>query len=353
MKRISLAFLAFALVASTESLLMADTIEILNVSYDPTRELFQEFNQVFAKHWKEKTGQTVIIRQSHGGSGSQARAVIDGLQADVVTLALALDVDILAEKGLLSSDWQSRLPHNSAPYTSTLALLVRAGNPKNIKSWEDLARPDVKVITPNPKTSGVARWNYLVLWGYVLRRELGEDYLQKIKSAEYSVQVAKAQQRARQFVTAVYRNVPVLDRAARGATNTFVQRGIGDVLINWENEILLSKNELDSSKVEIVVPETSILAETVVAVVDQVVDRRGTRTVAEAYLKYLYSKEGQEIVAKNYYRPASAEVADKYKDLFPQIELFTINQLFGSWSEANRLHFVDGGEFDNIYTAHD
>ena len=327
------------------------TIELLNVSYDPTRELYREFNEAFAKHWKAQTGDTVVIRQSHGGSGSQARAVIDGLQADVVTLALAHDIDAIAEHaGLLPKDWQGRLPHNSAPYTSTLALLVRKGNPKNIKSWEDLIRSDIQVITPNPKTSGVARWNYLAVWGYVLQRELGPEYVKKLKNEEFAEEVAAAQAKARDFITRVYKNVPVLDRAARGATNTFIQRRIGDVLINWENEILLTKNELDAAGVEIVIPEISILAETVVAVVDKNVDRKGTRQVAQAYLEYLYSPEGQEIAGKNYYRPISKEAKEKYKDQFPKIDLFTIGDVFGGWAEANRVHFADGGEFDRIYT---
>lgn len=328
----------------------AKRIELLNVSYDPTRELYREFNEAFAKHWKARTGDTVVIRQSHGGSGSQARAVIDGLEADVVTLALAQDIDAIAEHGgLLPKEWQGRLPNNSAPYTSTLALLVRKGNPKNIKSWEDLIRSDVQVITPNPKTSGVARWNYLAIWGYVLRRELGPDYVKKLSDPAFSDEVSAAQNTARNFVTQVYKNVPVLDRAARGATNTFVQRKIGDVLINWENEILLSKNELDTAGVEIVVPEVSILAETVVAVVDKIADRKKTREVAQAYLEYLYSPEGQDIAGKHYYRPTSEEARAKFKDQFPKIELFTIGDVFGGWAEANRVHFADGGEFDRIY----
>lgn len=347
------AILSATLIAITFTVLTlnawAETVEILNVSYDPTRELYQKFNQAFANHWQQKTGQKVVIRQSHGGSGSQARAVIDGLAADVVTLALALDIDVLAERGLLAANWQERLPDNSAPYSSTLALLVRKDNPKKIKSWQDLSRPDVQVITPNPKTSGVARWNYLALWGYALRRELGVDYVTKMNSAQHAKEVAEAQKKAREFVTLVYRNVPVLDRGARGATNTFVQRRIGDVLINWENELLLSKNELDSAGVEIVIPEVSILAEPVVAMVDKVVERKGTRQVAEAYLRYLYTEEGQEIAAKNYYRPILPSVAHKYKELFPQIELFTVKQLFGSWARANQEHFVDGAEFDKIY----
>jgi sulfate/thiosulfate-binding protein len=328
----------------------AQTVELLNVSYDPTRELYREFNDAFAKHWRETTGQRVVIRQSHGGSGSQARAVIDGLEADVVTLALAADIDAIAEHaGLLPAEWQERLPNNSAPYTSTLALLVRKGNPKNIRSWEDLIRPDVQVITPNPKTSGVARWNYLAIWGYVLRRELGEDYVQKLKDPAFADVVAAAQGKAREFITKVYKNVPVLDRAARAATNTFVQRRIGDVLINWENEILLSQNELDAAGVEVVIPEISILAETVVGLVDKNADRKGTRAVAQAYLEYLYSDVGQDIAGKNYYRPSNPEIFAKYEAQYPKIELFTIGDVFGGWVEANRVHFADGGEFDRIY----
>ena len=326
----------------------ADEIEILNVSYDPTRELYREFNESFATYWKEKTGQSVIVRQSHGGSGKQARSVIDGLQADVVTLALAGDIDAIAERGLLTPGWQKRLPRNSAPYTSTLALLVRKGNPKNIRSWEDLIRGDIKVITPNPKTSGVARWNYLAMWGYVLRRELGPDYAQRLKNHDDPV-VVQANEKARAFVGKVFKNVPVLDTGARGATNTFVQRRIGDVLINWENEILLSRNELDSAGVEIVIPEISILAEPAVAVVEKNVDHRKTRAVAQAYLEFLYSPVGQDIAGKNYYRPTDPDMAAKYHGQFPAIELFTIDDVFGGWPAATRVHFVDGGEFDRIY----
>lgn len=328
-----------------------DRVTILNVSYDPTRELFREYNEAFAKHWKETTGRTVVIQQSHGGSGSQSRAVIDGLQADVVTLALAFDIDAIAEHaGLLPTDWQGRLPHNSAPYVSTLAFLVRKGNPKNIRDWEDLARPDVQVITPNPKTSGVARWNYLAMWGHVLRRELGPDFVAKLHDPAAAAQVAAAQAKAREYVQAVYRNVPVLDRAARGATNTFVQRRIGDVLINWENEILLGGRETDVAGLEIVVPPVSILAEPVVALVDGSVDRKGTRDVAQAYLEYLYSEVGQEIVGRHYYRPAICEAAQaKYRHQFPEVELFTINEVFGGWGPAHGIHFADGGTFDQIY----
>jgi len=326
----------------------AEPIEILNVSYDPTRELYREFNDSFAHYWKEKTGQTVVVRQSHGGSGKQARSVIDGLQADVVTLALAGDIDAIAERGLLSTDWQKRLPRNSSPYTSTLALLVRKGNPKNIRSWEDLIRDDVKVITPNPKTSGVARWNYLAIWGYVLRRELGKDYVAKLKNPK-DPSVIAAQNKARDFVTKVFKNVPVLDSGARDATNTFVQRRIGDVLINWENEIMLSRNELDTAGVEVVIPEVSILAEPTVAIIDKNVDRKGTRALAQAYLEYLYSPVGQDIAGKNYYRPTSKEAAEKYSNQFPKIELFTIGDVFGGWTDATRVHFADGAEFDRIY----
>ncbi len=329
----------------------AQRVEILNVSYDPTRELYREVNQAFTQHWQEKTGQRVTVRQSHGGSGSQARAGIDGLEADVVTLALAADIDAIAEHaGLLPEHWQERLPNNSAPYTSTLALLVRKGNPKNITSWEDLIRSDVQVITPNPKTSGVARWNYLAVWGYVLRRELGENYVHILANpAEFADEIAAAQNAAREFVTKVYRNVPVLDRAARGATNTFVQRRIGDVLINWENEILLSQNELDAAGVEVVIPEISILAETVVALVDRNADRKRTREVAQAYLEFLYSDIGQDLAGRYYYRPSNPEFLAKYLHQFPEIELFTIGDVFGGWGEANRVHFNDGGEFDRIY----
>jgi sulfate/thiosulfate transport system substrate-binding protein len=326
-------------------------VTLLNVSYDPTRELYREFNAAFSEHWLQTTGGRVTIQQSHGGSGSQSRSVIDGLQADVVTLALAYDIDaIAAHAGLLPADWQARLPRNSAPYVSTLAFLVRQGNPKNIQGWDDLARPDVQVITPNPKTSGVARWNYLALWGHALRRELGPDFAAKLHDPQEAAAVASAQERAREFVTAVYRNVPVLDRAARGATNTFIQRRIGDVLINWENEILLGSRELDREGLQIVTPPVSILAEPVVAVVDRNVDRRGTRAVAEAYLAFLYSEVGQDLVARHFYRPAVCPRAqERYRDQFPELELFTIDAVFGGWAEAHRAHFADGGTFDAIY----
>jgi sulfate/thiosulfate transport system substrate-binding protein len=326
-------------------------ITILNVSYDPTRELYREFNEAFAAHWKEKTGQSVTIQQSHGGSGSQSRAVIDGLDADVVTLALAFDIDAIAEHSkLIPADWQGRLPHNSAPYASTLAFLVRKGNPKNIRGWEDLARDGIQVITPNPKTSGVARWNYLAMWGYALRRELGDGWVEKLGDPAQAGQVAAAELAAKDYVNAVFRNVPVLDRAARGATNTFIQRRIGDVLINWENEALLGAGELDAAGVELVVPPVSILAEPVVAVVDGNVDRKGTREVAQAYLEYLYSEVGQDLAGQNYYRPVAFEAAqEKYRHQFPRLELFTINDVFGGWAAANVRHFADGGTFDQIY----
>ncbi len=329
----------------------AHDVTLLNVSYDPTRELYREFNEAFAKHWKSKTGNTVTIQQSHGGSGSQARAVIDGLEADVVTLALAYDVDAIAEHAsLLPKDWQGRLPHNNTPYSSTLAFLVRKGNPKNITNWDDLIRPDVKVITPNPKTSGVARWNYLAFWGFALRQELGKDFEAKLNSPNHAKEVEAAHAIAQQFVAKIYRNVPVLDRAARGATNTFIQRRIGDVLVNWESEILLGANELDEAGLELVVPPVAIKTEPVVAIVDRNVDRKKTRDVAQAYLEYLYSPIGQEIAAKNYYRPVSAEVLSKYADRFPKLELFTIDEVFGGWSKAYEKHFRDGGTFDQIYT---
>lgn len=304
---------------------------MLNVSYDPTRELYQEFNAAFVKYWQAKTGEKITIRQSHGGSGKQARAVIDGLEADVVTLALAYDTDAIHEKaGLIPRNWQSRLPHNSAPYTSTIVFLVRKGNPKGIKDWDDLVRPGVSVITPNPKTSGGARWNYLAAWGYALKR--GGD-----------------EAKARDFVTRLYKNVPVLDSGARGSTTTFVQRGIGDVLITWENEAILAVHEMGRGNLEVVVPSVSILAEPPVTIVDKVVDKRGTRTVAQAYLEYLYSPEGQEIVAKHHYRPRLASVAVKYAKKFPDVNLFTIDQTFGGWQQAQTMHFADGGVFDRIY----
>jgi sulfate/thiosulfate transport system substrate-binding protein len=308
------------------------SLTLLNVSYDPTRELYQEFNQAFARHWEAETGQRVSFRQSHGGSGSQARAVIDGLPADVVTLALAYDIDAIHERsGLLPADWQSRLPNRSAPYTSTIVFLVRAGNPKGIHDWSDLVRPDVAVITPNPKTSGGARWNYLAAWAFGLR-------------------TGGSEAAARDFVTRLYRNVPVLDAAARGATNTFVQREIGDVFISWENEALLALAELGAERLEIVTPSMSILAEPPVAVLDGTVDRRGTRQIAEAYLGYLYSAEGQEIVARHHYRPGTEEVSLRYAGKYPTLPLVTVDEIFGGWGSAQATHFADGGVFDQIYT---
>ncbi len=303
---------------------------LLNVSYDPTRELYQEFNKAFAKHWQEKTKEAVSIKQSHGGSGKQARSVIDGLEADVVTLALANDINAIAEKAkLLPEDWQKRLALNSTPYTSTIIFLVRKGNPKGIKNWDDLARPGVSVITPNPKTSGGAQWNYLAAWEYGKRR-FGED-------------------KAQDFVRDIYKNVPVLDSGARGSTTTFVERGVGDVFISWENEAFLALKEYGADKFEIVVPSLSVLAEPPVAIVDKVVDKRGTRQVAEAYLEYLYSEEGQEIAAKHFYRPTNEIVSKKYIKQFPQIELFKIDEAFGGWKNAHKTHFADGGTFDQIY----
>ncbi len=320
-----------ALAASAGAALAKD-ISLLNVSYDPTRELYQDFNKAFAAHWKAKTGDQVSVKQSHGGSGKQARSVIDGLDADVVTLALAYDVDELAAKGkLIPADWQKRLPHNSAPYTSTIVFLVRKGNPKGIRDWDDLAKPNVAVITPNPKTSGGARWNYLAAWGYALKKYGSE---------------AKAQE----LVGKIYGNVPVLDTGARGSTTTFVERGIGDVLLAWENEALLALKEIGPDKFDIVAPSLSILAEPPVAVVDKVVDRKGTRAVAQAYLEYLYSPQGQDIAGKHYYRPIDEKAAAKYAKQFPKLNLFTVDQVFGGWAKAQKTHFADGGVFDQIYT---
>jgi sulfate transport system substrate-binding protein len=323
-------------------------VTLLNVSYDPTRELYREFNEAFRAHWRETAGQEVEIRQSHGGSGSQARAVLEGLPADVVTLALAYDVDALHRQGgLIPADWQRRLPHQSAPYTSTIVLLVRQGNPLGIRDWDDLVRPGVAVITPNPKTSGGARWNYLAAWGYALRRELGG--FDRLADPGAAAEVEAAQAAARDFVTRLYRNVPVLDRAARGATNTFVQNRIGDVLLAWENEALLAVAELGPDAFEIVVPSVSILAEPPVAVVDANVDRRGTRRVAEAYLEYLFSPVGQELVARHHYRPRSEEVAARWAGRFPAVDLFTVDEAFGGWTKAQAEHFADGAVFDRIY----
>lgn len=327
-----------------------EQLTLLNVSYDPTRELYQELNEEFKKDYLKTNNVAVEIDQSHGGSGKQARAVIDGLEADVVTLALAYDIDVIAEKAkLLPENWQSRLPHNSAPYTSTIVFLVRKGNPKNIKDWSDLTRDDVATITPHPKTSGGARWNYLALWGYVLQKELGG--FDALKDPAKKAEVAAAQAKAKETVANVIRRVPVLDSGARGATNTFVQKEMGDVLLTWENEALLAINELGPDKVDIVTPGVSILAEPPVAVVDEVVDKHGTRKAAEAYLEFLYTKQGQELVAKHFYRPANASAVDaKLLEKFPQVELFTVDQVFGGWKKAQAEHFDDGGVFDQIYT---
>jgi sulfate transport system substrate-binding protein len=306
---------------------------LLNVSYDPTRELYQAENAAFAKAWKAKTGQEVTIQQSHGGSGKQARGVIEGLEADVVTLALAYDVDAIAASGLLPHNWQTLLPNNSTPYTSTIVFLVRKGNPKKIKDWADLVRPGVSVISPNPKTSGGARWNYLAAWGYALKANGGNEA------------------KAREFVARLYKNVPVLDTGARGSTVTFVERGIGDVLIGWENEAIYSVEKLGKGKFEIVAPSVSILAEPPVAVVDKVAKKHGNQAIARAYLEFLYTPEGQEIAARNFYRPRNAAVAAKYAAKFPPVQLFTIDQLFGGWTKAQKTHFADGGVFDQIYQS--
>ncbi len=317
--------LAFAFVPASAP---AAPTQLLNVSYDPTRELYQQINAAFSKSY----GQPITIKQSHGGSGKQARAVIDGLPADVVTLALAYDIDEIAKRGLISSNWQERLPNNSTPYYSTIVLLVRHGNPKHIQDWDDLIRPDVKVITPNPKTSGGARWNYLAAWGFAQKRYGSPE-------------------KAKLFMAKLFRNVPVLDSGARGATTTFVERGQGDVLIAWENEALLATNKLGPGKFDIVVPSVSILAEPPVALVDKVAEKHGTRSAAEAYLKFLYTREAQEIIARNYFRPRNPEVAAKYKARFPNLKLFTIDRNFGGWAKAQALHFNDGGLFDQEYEA--
>jgi sulfate transport system substrate-binding protein len=308
----------------------AKEIKLLNVSYDPTRELYQDINAAFAKQYKEKTGDTVTVQQSHGGSGKQARAVIDGLEADVVTLALAYDIDAIVEKGgQVAKDWQKRLPENSTPYTSTIVFLVRKGNPKGIKDWDDLVKPNISVVTPDPKSSGGARWNYLAAWGYALKKNNNSEA------------------KAKEFVGKLYQNVRIMDTGARGATTTFVQRGIGDVLIAWENDALLSLQD-SPGKFEIVAPSVSILAEPPVAWVDKIVKRHGTEAVVKAYLEFLYSPEGQEIAAKNFYRPRSQEVAQKYADRFPKINLFTVDELFGGWQKAQKKHFDNNGIFDQI-----
>jgi len=326
-------FLFASLAAAATVLASAKSVELLNVSYDPTREFYVEFNQAFATQWKAKTGDTVTIKQSHGGSGKQARSVIDGLPADVVTLALAGDVDALVTNGrYIPADWQKRLKHNSAPYTSTIVFLVRKGNPKGIKDWDDLVKPGIGVITPNPKTSGGARWNYLAAWGYALKK-YGSD-----------------EKKAQQFVGQILANVPVLDTGARGSTTTFVERGIGDVLLAWENEALLALKELGPDKFDIVAPSLSILAEPPVTVVDKVVDKRGTRAVAQGYLEYLYSPEGQDLAGQNYYRPIDPKVAARYDKTFTKVALFTIDEVFGGWTKAQKTHFGDGGVFDQIFT---
>ncbi len=309
-------------------------ITLLNVSYDPTRELYQEVNQAFITHWKEKTGQDLIINQSHGGSGKQARAILDGLDADVATLALAYDVDQLFDRQrLISKDWQSKLPDNSAPYTSTIVFLVRKGNPKGIKDWDDLVKPGIAVITPNPKTSGGARWNYLAAWGYALKKSNGDE------------------SKAKEFVTGLFKNVSVLDTGARGSTTTFVERGLGDVLLAWENEAFLAIHEIGKDRFEIIVPSVSILAEPPVTVVDKVAKKHGAAEIAKAYLEFLYTDEGQEIIAKHYFRPRSEAILKKYADKYPPIPLFTIDELFDGWQKAQAKHFSDGGVFDEIYQA--
>ncbi|MEJ8821394.1 sulfate ABC transporter substrate-binding protein [Variovorax humicola] len=311
----------------------AQTVTLLNVSYDPTRELYVDYNKAFSAYWKAKTGQDVVIKQSHGGSGKQARSIIDGIDADVATLALAGDTEALVTHGgLVKPDWQKRLPQNSAPYTSTIVFLVKKGNPKGIKDWDDLVKPGIQVITPNPKTSGGARWNYLAAWEFAKRKYGGDA-------------------KAKDFVGSLYKNVPVLDAGARGSTITFVQRGVGDVLLAWENEANLALKEFGADKFEVVAPSISILAEPTVTVVDKVVDKKGTRAVAEEYLKYLYSDEGQDIAGRNYYRPTSDKAKVKYDKQFPKLTLFTIDEAFGGWTKADKAHFADGGSFDQIYTA--
>ena len=306
--------------------------ELLNVSYDPTRELYQDVNKAFAEQWKKKTGEELTIKQSHGGSGKQSLSIQHGLAADVATLALAYDIDVLADEGLLPKNWQTRLPDNSSPYTSTIVFLVKKGNPKHIKDWNDLVRNDVQVITPNPKTSGGARWNYLAAWGYALKKNGGNEA------------------KARAYVAELFKHVPVLDSGARGATLTFTQRGLGDVLLAWENEAVLAVKEMGPDKFDIVTPSISILAEPPVAVVDKVVDKKGTRKQAEAYLKFLYTPEGQTIAAENYYRPRDPKIAAKYAGQFPKVKLFTLKDVFGDWRSAQKKHFADGGVFDQIYS---
>lgn len=332
MNKLSLRAITASIALTTPLLVSAADVSLLNVSYDPTRELYQDFNAAFSKHWLEKTGDKVTVKASHGGSGKQARAIIDGLDADVATLALGYDVDQLYEKGkLIPADWQKRLPNNSSPYTSTIVLLVRKGNPKGIKDWDDLVKPGVSVITPNPKTSGGARWNYLAAWAFA-QKKYGND-----------------EAKTKEFVGKLLKNVPVLDTGARGSTTTFVERGIGDVLLAWENEAFLAQKELGVGKFEIVVPSLSILAEPPVTVVDKFAKKHGTEKVAKAYLEYLYTEVGQEIAAKNYYRPTLASVAKKYENQFPKVKLVTIDEEFGGWAKAQKTHFSDGGTFDKVY----
>lgn len=334
MKKTLLAIALFSAVfgATAPSAALAKDVEILNVSYDPTRELYVDFNKAFAAHWKAKTGDNVSVKQSHGGAGKQARAVIDGLQADVVTLALAYDIDAIHEKAkLIPKDWQARLPNNSSPYTSTIVLLVRKGNPKKIKDWDDLVKPGVSVITPNPKTSGGARWNYLAAWAYALKQNNNDEG------------------KAKDFVKKLFANVPVLDSGARGSTTTFVERGIGDVFISWENEAFLALKELGPDKFEIIVPSLSILAEPPVTVVDKNAKKHGTEAVSKAYLEYLYSDEGQDIAGKHYYRPTNPKYVEKYASQFPKVNLIKIDDVFGGWQKAQKTHFSDGGTFDQIY----
>jgi sulfate transport system substrate-binding protein len=327
MRRLLAVFAGIVLAGAAQ----AADVNLLNVSYDPTRELYTALNKAFAARYQAETGKTIEIKQSHGGSGKQARSVIDGLQADVVTLALAYDVDAIAQRGLLAADWQKKLPNNAAPYTSTIVFLVRKGNPKGVKDWDDLAKPGIKVITPNPKTSGGARWNYLAAWGYALRKYGSED-------------------KARDFVRDIFKNVPVLDTGARGSTVTFVERNIGDVLLAWENEAYLAIDEFGKDKFEIVAPSLSILAEPTIAIVDKVVDKTGTRAAAEAYFRFIYSPEGQEIAAQNHYRPRDPAIAAKHAGDFAKVELFTIDDVFGGWQKAQAAHFDDAGVFDKIYT---
>ena len=328
-KKLGLAVSALSLIAPIIS--KAADINLLNVSYDPTRELYQVYNEAFAKYWKAKTGDNVKVQQSHGGGGKQARAVVDGLEADVVTLALSYDIDQLSEKGrLIPPDWQKRLKNNSSPYTSTIVFLVRKGNPKNIKDWNDIIKPGISVISPNPKTSGGARYNYLAAWAYALHQNNNDEV------------------KAKEFVTKLFKNVPILDSGARGSTTTFLERGIGDVLLTWENEAFLAKKELGSDKVEIIIPSLSILAEPPVTIVDKYAKKHGTEKVAQAYLEYLYSDEGQEIAAKNYYRPTLDSIAKKYAAQFPKVNLVKIDDVFGGWQKAQRKHFNDGGVFDEI-----